>query len=116
MSTTKSNNPYHIHVTIAATVYDDDIDRVVKDLHDILPNFDINVETYHGFPTFLSAAPSATGNYPIKKASELIVEYFKKWLETRPEAPRVIISIHGPHSKVLAEVVREAKYPSESGN
>jgi hypothetical protein len=112
MSTTREKNPYQIHVTIAATAYEGDIDRVAKDLHDSLPNYDINVETYHGFRTFLSAVVPATEDYSIKKASELVVEYFKKWLEIRPEAPRVVISIYGPHSKVLAEVVREAEYPT----
>jgi hypothetical protein len=116
MSTAKDKNPYQIHVTIVATGYEDDIDRVVKDLHDSLPNYDINVETYQDFRTFLSAAASATGGYVIKKASELVVEYFKKWLETKPDAPRVVISIYGPHSKVLAEVVREAEYPTNLNN
>ena len=112
MSTAKGKNPYQAHVTIAATAYEDDIDRVVKDLHDILPDYDINVETYHGFRTFLSAAISSTGDSAIKRASELVVEYFNKWLEIRPEAPRVVISIYGPHSTVLAEVVREAENPT----
>jgi hypothetical protein len=113
MSTKKAKNPYQIQVTIVATTYEDDIDRVVKDLHDSLPNYDINVETYQGFRTFLSAEVSTTGVYAIKKASELVVEYFKKWLETKPNAPRVVISIYGPHSKVLAEVVREAEDPTK---
>jgi hypothetical protein len=112
MSTTKGKNPYQVHVTIAATAYEDDIDRVVKDLHDLLPDYNINVETYHGFRTFLSAAIFSTGDSAIKKASELVVEYFKKWLEIRPDAPRVVISIYGPHSSVLAEVVREAEHPT----
>src|ERR1035438_10100942 len=113
MSTTKDKNPYQIHVTIVATAYEGDIDGVVKDLHDSLPNYDINVETYHGFRTFLSAKDSTTGVYAIKKASELVVEYFKKWLETKPDASRVVISIYGAHSKVLAEVVRDAEYSTE---
>jgi len=113
MSTAKDKNPYQIHVTIAATAYEDDIDGVVKDLHDSLPNYDINVETYQGFRTFLSAAASATGGRVIKKASGLVVEYFNNWLEDKPDASRVVISIYGPHSKVLAEVVREAEYPTE---
>jgi hypothetical protein len=116
MSSAKDKNPYQIHVTIVATGYEDDIDLVVKDLHDSLPDYDINVETYQGFRTFLSGAASATGGYVIKKASELVVEYFKKWLETKPDAPRVVISIYGPHSKVLAEVVREAEYPTNLNN
>ena len=113
MSTTKDKNPFQIHVTIVATAYEDDIDRIVKDLHDSLPNYDINVEAYQGFRNFRSATDSAMGVYAIKKASELVVEYFKKWLETKPNAPRVVISIYGPHSKVLAEVVREAEHPTE---
>jgi len=113
MSTEKDKNPYQVQVTILATTYEDDIDRVVRDLHDSLPNYDIDVETYQGFRTFLSATASTTGVFEIKKASELVVEYFKRWLENKPDAPRVVVSIYGPHSKVLAEVVREAKHATE---
>src|ERR1017187_10866166 len=113
MSTAKDKNPYQIHVTIVATAYEDDLARVVKDLHDSLPNYDINIETYQGFRTFVYAAASATVGCVLKESSELVVEYFKKWLETKPDAPRVVISIYGPHSKVLAEVVREAEYPTK---